>query len=102
MAKRQNKHFVTKELETAASTFQQKNEEYGDTYQRHGEVMSALFPDGIALSGAHEMNRFGTLNMIVGKLTRYANNFENGGHQDSMHDLEVYAAMQNHLDIEQG
>jgi hypothetical protein len=35
---------------------------------------------------------------IVSKLHRYALNFETGGHQDSLKDLAVYAAMLASLD----
>jgi hypothetical protein len=100
MAKKQSKCFVAVELESAANTYEERNAIYGDTYKRHGHVMSALFPDGIAVDNPHDMNRLGVLNMIVGKLTRYATNFDNGGHKDSLHDLSVYAAMLNELDHE--
>ena len=96
MAKK--KPFVTNELISAAKTFEERNEVYGDTYKRHGDVSLALFPDGVTLETAEDQNRYACLNMIIGKLTRYATNFEEGGHQDSLHDISVYAAMLNELD----
>lgn len=97
-------------LHEAADTYAERNKVYGDTYKKHGEVMKALFPDGIKFDTDDDHNRFGVLTMIVGKLTRYAQNFKpvhkEGflappvGHADSLHDLSVYAAMLNELDAE--
>lgn len=97
--KKVKKHFVAQELEESANTFQQRNELYGNTYKQHGNVMAALFPNGIQLETTHDMNRMGVLNMMVSKLTRYANNWSEGGHYDSLHDLAVYSTMLNDLDI---
>ena len=102
-ARKQNKHFVTQELENAAKTFQERNEKYGNNsyggaYKQHGHVMTALFPDGLELVEPEDYNRMGVVNMMVSKLVRYANNFDEGGHHDSLHDLSVYAAMLNDLD----
>jgi hypothetical protein len=36
----------------------------------------------------------------MGKVTRYAAQFENGGHLDSAHDACVYAAMLEELTVE--
>ena len=87
-----------KRMQKAAKTYRQRNKVYGDNYKRHGAVMAALFPDGIALRTIEDHNRFGVLTMIVSKLGRYATNFEKGGHNDSIHDLGVYAFMLEELD----
>jgi hypothetical protein len=92
------KSYVTAELQNAAKTFQERNETYGDTYKRHGDVAAALFPEGVDLVTAEDQNRYAIVNMLISKLTRYAANFEEGGHQDSLHDITVYAAMLNELD----
>lgn len=92
------KSHVATELENAAKTFEQRNAVYGDTYKRHGDVSLALFPEGVDLRTAEDQNRYACLSMIVGKLARYATNFEEGGHEDSLHDISVYAAMLNELD----
>ena len=60
--------------------------------------MKELFPNGVTLKTEGDFNRWGTMNMIVAKITRYANAFESGGHQDSIHDLGVYSFMQEELD----
>jgi hypothetical protein len=37
---------------------------------------------------------------IVGKLTRYAEQFTSGGHEDSLDDTAVYSMMMKELDLE--
>lgn len=91
---------VSKLLISAAKTYEERNKIYGDTYKLHGDVVNALFPKGIKLEDPVDQSRFGVLTMIIGKLTRYAVNFNSGGHKDSLHDLQVYAAMLEELDDE--
>lgn len=80
-------------LAAGAETFAKRNGLYGDSYLVFGQVMVAMLPGGIELSGEEAFNRFGVFAQCVGKLTRYAANLQAGGHQDSAHDLCVYAAM---------
>tara|TARA_Y100000385_G_C12588993_1_gene423851 strand:+ start:103 stop:396 length:294 start_codon:yes stop_codon:yes gene_type:complete len=87
-------------MEGALKTFKERNKTYGDNYHRHGKVMMSLFPNGVNLSTEKEWNRFGIINMIVSKLTRYSENWPNH-HQDSVHDLGVYAFMLESLDSEE-
>jgi hypothetical protein len=89
---------VAQLLKSAAEEFEKKNAEYGDAYKHHGHIMAAMFPEGVELLDAHDQNRYAHLNLIVGKLNRYAQNFSNGGHQDSLHDIQVYAAILEELD----
>jgi len=88
-------------LNQSAKTYAERNAVYGDTYKMHGDVVQALFPDGIEIDNKDDHNRFAILTMIIGKLTRYSVNFYEGGHQDSIHDISVYAAMLEELDNEQ-
>lgn len=74
------------------------NGHHGGAYKHHGHVMAALFPDGISAQSPEELNRLGVLNMIVGKLVRYAGNYDIGGHDDSLADLAVYSQMLRELD----
>jgi len=96
MNKEQN--FVTNELHKSAELFIERNEDYGDSYKRHGEVLSILFPDGIVLKTVSDYNRFSILNAIIGKLNRYAANYTDKGHNDSLRDISVFAIMQMELD----
>ncbi len=94
------KQFVVQALKEAADIFEERNELYGDNYKRHGLVMQAMFPSGIYINGVHDYNRFALLNNMTSKLTRYAHQFEDGGHDDSLTDLSVYAQMLKELDYE--
>lgn len=87
-------------MEVAARTYKERNKVYGDSYKRHGSIMKALYPEGVTLETEQDFNRFGVMNMIVSKLCRYSNNFETGGHQDSIHDLGVYSFMLEELDLD--
>jgi len=86
-------------MEEALKTFRERNTSYGDNYHRHGKVMMALFPEGVDLRTEKEWNKFGIVNMIVAKLTRYSMNWP-AGHQDSVHDIGVYAFMLESLHSE--
>lgn len=90
--------FVAKELEAAATLFEDRNKDYGAAYKTHGSILKAFFPSGLKLESAHDFTRFGVFNAMVGKLNREAANFEEGGHYDSMHDLIVFAAMMIEVD----
>jgi hypothetical protein len=89
---------VPKKLRNAAKVYEERNKLYKDNYKRHGDVMEALFPVGIALNDPDTHNRFAVFTQIVAKVTRIAANFEQGGHSDSNMDLSVYAQMLDELD----
>lgn len=82
-------------LDEARDTFRDRNAAYGASYKRYGALLLALFPEGgiPAITTEEDANRLAALMDCAGKLHRYANNFANGGHKDSAHDLIVYAAM---------
>jgi hypothetical protein len=84
-------------MEEAFETFKTRNKEYGDNYLNHGRVMMALFPKGVNLKTIEDYNRFGIINMLVAKLTRYCQGWPKS-HQDSIHDLGVYAFILESLD----
>lgn len=93
---------VPERLRSAADTYEQRNKLYGDNYKHFGDVMMALLPAGVKLETKDDWNRFGVFFHVVGKVTRYAANINSGGHQDSAHDLVVYAAMLEELTEEHG
>jgi len=74
-----------------AGTYRERNKVYGDNYKRVGAVMMALFPNGVTLSTEEDYNRWHLFELIVVKLTRFANSGLT--HEDSIHDAAVYAAM---------
>ena len=87
-------------LRQSAQTYEERNQLYGDNYKRFGPIMAQLFPNGIELNSDDDHNRFGVFVQIVSKLTRYAENFRVGGHDDSLLDMTVYATMLRELEME--
>lgn len=88
-------------LQQSVETFKQRAEVYGDNYKRFGKIMALLIPAGTEIVANPEaLNRLGLLVQIVSKLTRYCENFNKGGHDDSLNDISVYAAMLRSLDQE--
>lgn len=85
-------------LREAATTYEERNKVYGDNYMRVGNVMAAIFPDGVMLKTPDDHNRFHIFMLGIVKLTRYAVNWDGGGHQDSIHDNTVYSAMLEEID----
>ena len=84
-------------MRAALNTFEERARVYGDSYTRHGEVMKALFPNGIKIETVDDFNRFGILNMQISKIIRYTQSWQDR-HIDSSHDLGVYSFMQEELD----
>lgn len=84
-------------LRACATTYEERNKLYGDNYKKFGRVMEAMFPNGLHLRTIQDFNRYGIFVQCASKLMRYAENLDKGGHQDSAHDLSVYAAMLEEL-----
>jgi hypothetical protein len=84
-------------LRACAITYEERNKLYGDNYKKFGRVMEAMFPEGLQLKSIQDFNRYGIFVQCVSKIMRYGENLSKGGHQDSAHDLSVYAAMLEEL-----
>lgn len=80
-------------LDDMAATYRERNKLYGNNYKDFGKILAVMFPNGVTLNVPGDYNRFSLLSMVVAKMTRYALNFDRGGHLDSAHDAGVYAAM---------
>lgn len=80
-------------LKKAEAVIIERSDEYENAHIVHAEVLAAMFPNGIELKSISDFSKFATLNMCVAKTTRYAMNFNKGGHKDSALDLISYAAM---------
>lgn len=83
------------ELEAMAATFRERNAAYGDNWRTLGNVMAALFPEGVLLKTADDFARFALFEWGIGKLTRFVN--KGMTHKDSIHDAAVYFAMVSSL-----
>ena len=86
-------------LVEAAKLFDERNKTYGDTYKRTGPAMKSILPE-VTLNTSEDYTRMFILITIVGKIIRYSNNFNNGGHDDSLADIAVYSNMLREIDIE--
>lgn len=80
-------------LQAGVALFKQRNHTYREAYIAFGDVMAALYPDGINISGADRFAELGILVQIVSKITRMTGNKDLAIHRDSVSDLKVYAAM---------
>jgi hypothetical protein len=89
---------VPSQLAELAKLYQQRNDQYGDTYKRVGNVLWEIFDGKINLETADDINRFVTFTMVIMKMCRYAQSFDNGGHADSLDDAAVYAQMLREID----
>jgi len=89
---------VPEMLNDSAKIYEERNKLYGDNYKRFGPIMKLLFPQGITLSSESDFNRFGIFVQVVSKITRYSENFNRGGHDDSLDDAAVYVMMLKELD----
>lgn len=78
-------------LDEMADTYRVRNKVYGDNYKRVGEVMAAMFPNGVVLRTAEDFNRWHLFELKIVKMTRFANSGLT--HEDSIHDDAVYSAM---------
>jgi hypothetical protein len=91
---------VAQRLRNLADLYEERNAVYGDDYKRHGDIMMALFPEGLKLDTALDFNRYGIFKELVTKLSRYAAQWKQGGHYDSLNDKSVYAQMLQELDAD--
>ncbi len=85
-------------LKGSAETYLERNSVYKDNYMKVGIIMDTLFPDGITLKTKDDFNSWHLFELLIVKITRYAHNFPEGGHQDSIHDAGVYCAMVEYAD----
>jgi hypothetical protein len=88
-------------LNEAATIYAERNAKYKDNYKLVGKMYLQLFPNGLSLRTPGDFNRMAILMQIVNKVTRYAANFYDGGHDDSLDDISVYSMMLRELDGEE-
>lgn len=77
-------------LRKAADTMDERNADYKDNWRNVPEVVKALFPEGLPYDIVTQPE-WHLFELMIVKLTRFANSDFN--HQDSIHDLGVYAFM---------
>ena len=87
-------------LRQGADTYEQRNKVYGDNYKKYGDWAQRLLKGVPAPANAHDMNRYSLMINILNKLSRYVENWEQGGHHDSLLDMAVYTTMLAEIDSE--
>lgn len=85
-------------LEGVHDTLLDRDAEYRGSDLMYAELMAVLFPSGLELVSAHDHHRFHLFMLAMVKVTRYARNWNEGGHADSLTDLAAYAAMLKAVD----
>lgn len=85
-------------LRSAAAIYEERNKLYGDNYKKFGGWAHPLLDGNIDIKSPSDLNRFGILIQMLSKLSRYVENFNSGGHDDSLDDLAVYTMMLKELD----
>lgn len=78
-------------LEAMAKTFRERNAVYGDNWRMVGKLMLVMFPRGVDLRTTADIDIWHMFELMIVKLSRFA--VSGLSHQDSVHDLAVYAAM---------
>ena len=91
---------VVDRLRKSADIFEERAAVYKDNYKAVGRVVEALFPDGHTQHSQEDHNRWHLFELVIVKLTRYANNYDAGGHEDSVDDMIVYLSMLGQIDEE--
>lgn len=92
---------VANVLDQAQTVYKKSNEVYKDNFRTVGKLMVALFPEGVPnLDDEADFNRWHIFELIIVKLTRYVQNWNAGGHVDSIDDMIVYLGMLQILDEE--
>ena len=87
-------------LSQAHDVYRDRNAEYKDNFRTVGRVMVALFPDGRPpLKTAEDYDRWHIFELLIVKLTRYANNYDQP-HEDSLLDQLPYLGILGALDQE--
>lgn len=87
-----------KTLEEAQKILSQRNAIYKNNYGPYGKVMESLFPEGVELKTARDHIRFHLFVLLIVKITRYTNNYNIGGEQDSLIDAINYLAFLREVD----
>lgn len=72
---------------------EERNRIYGNSFEKVGQILAILFPDGIQINSEVDHIKFDLLKNLVGKITRFSNNFPSEFHKDSIIDIANYATI---------
>jgi hypothetical protein len=71
---------------------------YGNDYLTGATSIMGLFPRGVEARTPRDAIRLGLIYQLHAKLLRYCYRFNDGGHEDSLDDIAVYAQMLKNVD----
>jgi hypothetical protein len=63
---------VTKMMERWTDTYRKKNENYGNSWQLTGQILSLVFPEGVTLDTPRKFIVIGMVTRMLDKILRYA------------------------------
>jgi hypothetical protein len=92
-------------LQKAKDLFDERSAQYGNNYERVGKIIEILFPEGVSLRNAKEIERFHIFQYLIAKISRYCYNYSDlEKHEetceDSIFDLTVYCSILSSIDKE--
>ena len=90
---------VPDRLAALSKIFEERAAMYGDNYLHIGTIMMGMFPYGLEVRTAEEFNRLHLFFHLVGKMTRYARQMPEGGHDDSLDDTALYSMILRQFDF---
>lgn len=86
-------------LRECADLFDTRSIQYPrNNWEIVGNIMNILVPEGIELKTENDHERYHIFTWLIGKICRYSQNYNNGGHEDSLKDAIVYAAILKSID----
>ena len=91
---------VPEMLASLGDLYKKRNKLFRNNYKHFGKVMLGMFPNGLTLKTEADFNRLGIFVQLASKMTRYGQQFADGGHTDSLDDIAVYAQMLQEFDRE--
>jgi hypothetical protein len=86
-------------LRHAAEIYEQRNSVYKNNYKEFGKLAVDFFGP-IRLKTISDFNRFAVMVHILTRISRYAQCFHSGGHDDSLDDIAVYSMILRELDLD--
>jgi hypothetical protein len=84
-------------LRVIADFLEKKQVKYGSLYKTIGDLLFKMIGP-IEIKTAEDFSRLSTFSLLTSKYVRYARNYKDGGHEDSLDDLMAYAAMMQEID----
>lgn len=90
---------IERTLEVERSIMLERGAAYGDDgHIKHAAAMAGLFPEGVTVKTVEEWTRLLLFIYVTMKVSRYANNFATGGHEDSSLDGANYFTILHSFD----